>query len=187
MMMINPSQDVLMKIDFKNDLIVFSLDSYHSPQLRTTLVVKDLVTKKRIYFIESPVHEVSSHPTYFIQKMSDGVNVVKPYLPANISVFDQKAMLEGILHELMEDESIHHYSIWTDTPRSMPFIRNLNPELLVYDCLVDHSQTHPSLERELFKHAHVVITSGLSSDNRTPTHHGFINVAKTSSTELIHR
>lgn len=174
-------------IDFKSDLIVFSLDSYHSPQLRTANVVKDLIGKKRIFFIESPVFGVSSHPTYFIQKSDDDVNVVKPYLPAEISVFEQKTMLDGIVQELIEDENIHHYSIWTDTPRAMPYIRHMNPELLVYDCLVDHSTSHLALERELFKRAHVVITSGLSVDNHGPALHGFIEHSKSSSTELYHR
>lgn len=173
-----------MNIDFKTDLIVFSLDTFNAHKLRTSKVVSNLAHKRRVFYIETPVIGVSAYPTYFLQKNHDDIMVVKPYLPANLSVFEQKTMLQGIIRELMEDEHITSYSIWSDTPRAMPFIRDLAPELLIYDCLVDHSQTHPVLEREMFKKAHVVITSGLSEKNHLGFHPGFFGERKSPSTEL---
>ena len=174
-----------MNSESKTDLIVFSLDTFNAHKLRTSTVVTNLAQKRRVYYIETPVTGVSTFATYFLQKNDDDITVVKPYLPGDISVFEQKALLQDILHELMEEENITHYSIWTDTPRAMPFIRDLTPEYLIYDCLVDHSQTHPALEREMFKRAHVVITSGLQEKNQMAFHRGFFGEVKSPAPDLV--
>ena len=174
-----------MDFDLKTDLIVFSLDSFNAPHLRTAKTVGKFADRRRVYYFEVPVIGVSSYPTYFIQKNDKGVTVVKPYLPADVSVFDQRTMLEDIIQDFMTAENITHYSVWSDTPRAVPFIRKLNPELVIYDCLVDHSQINPILEREMFRRAHVVITSGLSYKNIEGLHPGFLQSAKSPSTELL--
>jgi hypothetical protein len=162
-----------MNIECTTDLVVFSLTPYHSENCRTSKVVRDLSSKRRVYFIESPISGVSTFPTYFLQKNDEGVTVVKPYLPGDTSVFEQKAMLLQIINSLIEDENISHYSVWSDTPKAVPFIRELKAEFVVYDCLHDYSQTHHELEREMLNRSDVVLTSGLSEKIPEPMSHYF--------------
>lgn len=152
----------MMSSENKTDLIVFSLTHFQSTSARTSRIMKRFATHRRVIFFETPIAGVSKTPTYFIQKNDQGVTLVQPYLPANLSVFEQKDALTQILNEVIEDEHISNYTVWTDTPKSMPLIRPLHPEFIVYDCLVDHSKTNPELEEELFRRADVVMTSGLT-------------------------
>jgi hypothetical protein len=143
------------------DLIIISSHPYGSEEVRTTSVMNDLAEKKRVYFFEAPVIGVTPSATYFIQKESNGVILVKPYLPKDISVFEHKAMLLNLLKELIHDEHLTHYTLWTDTPKAMPFIRNLSAEIIVYDCLNDYSYSNNELEKELLLYADVVLTNAI--------------------------
>ena len=152
----------MVNLENGSDLIVFSSNQYGSDEVRTSQIMNRFLGRKRVYFFESPIIGVSKTPTYFIKKNDDEMIVVQPYLPGELSVFEQKEALLELLKELMMDENIYHYSIWTDTPRAMAYIRKLNADVIVYDCLQNFSETNPELEHELFQYADVVLTSGLT-------------------------
>ena len=145
------------------DLIVFSSNNFGSDEVRTSTLMASFALRKRVYFIESPIIRVAKKATYFLKKNEHEVTVIQPYLPGETSLFEQKQAMQDILKELIRDENIIHYTIWTDTPKSMPYIRNLNSEIIVYDCIKNYSISRPELEQELFQYADVVLTSGLTS------------------------
>lgn len=151
-------------INFTNgtDLIVFSSDKFGSESVRTSALMLEFALKKRVYFIEAPIMNVSKEPTYFIKKSDHEVCIIQPYLPAETSVFEQKKAILELLKEFLVEENISHYSMWTDSPKCMHFIRHMNPEIIIYDCLNNYSETHPELEKELFDYADVVLTSGMA-------------------------
>jgi UDP-galactopyranose mutase len=147
------------------DLIVFSSDKFDSNELRTPTLMSQFAARKRVYFIEAPIVGVSSIPTYFLKKNDHEVTIIQPYIPSETSLFDQHEASLNLVKELITDEHLSHYTIWTDTPKAMPYIRHLNPEIIIYDCLKDHSKTNAELEHELFQYADVVLTSGLAEQN----------------------
>lgn len=144
------------------DLIVFSSHHFGSSEVRTSKLMVTFAKRKRVYFFESPIIGVASSPTYFLSKNDHEVTIIQPYLPANLSVFEQKEALLNLIKELIADENILHYTLWTDTPKSMPFIRKLNSEINIYDCLKNYSLTHAELEQELFQYADLTLTTGLT-------------------------
>lgn len=158
----------MMNSECRSDLIVFSFDKFGSDSIRTTKQMNRFALNRRVYFIEAPIIGIAQSPTYFLRKSEHQVIVIQPYLPAETSVFEQKTMMLDLLKELVADENISHYTIWTDTPKAMPFIRNLSAEIIVYDCLKNYSLSHTELEQELFQYADVVLTSGLSEKTRGP-------------------
>jgi UDP-galactopyranose mutase len=144
------------------DLIVISSNAYASDELRTSHVMKSFAESKRVFFFEAPIIGVTENSTYFLKKEDNGITIIKPYLPRDFSVFDKKHLLLNLLKEMILDENITHYTIWTDTPKAMPLIRSLSAEIIIYDCLNDYSASHLELEKELFQYADVVLTSGMS-------------------------
>jgi UDP-galactopyranose mutase len=159
---------VMTNLENGTDLIVFSSHKFDSNEVRTPTLMGQFANRKRVYFIESPIMGVSSTPTYFLKKNDHEVTIIQPYLPSEISVFEQHEASLNLVKELIADEQLSHYTLWTDTPKAMPFIRHLNPEIIVYDCLRDYSKSNPELEHELFQYADVVLTSGLAEKRFSP-------------------
>ena len=144
----------------KSDLIAFSLNRWNSSFERTEQIMSRYARYRRVYFFEVPVIGISKEPQYLIRETRDDVKVVEPYLPDHLSVFEQKAALVELIKDLIRDEDIKEYSVWSDTPKAMPLIRSLKPVALMYDCLLDYSVTNPELEKEIFDRADVVFASG---------------------------
>ena len=156
-----------MNLENGNDLIVFSSNNFGSTELRTSKLMTSFASRKKVYFVESPIIGATKDATYYIRKNDEGVLIVQPYLPNDTSIFEQKETLMNLVKELVIEEEIEHYSIWTDTPKSMKFIRNMNPEVVVYDCQKDYARTNPELEHELLQYADVVMNSAFN--DKTPT------------------
>lgn len=153
----------------ETDLIVFSSHDFGSNEIRTTALMTEFAQRNRVYFIESPIVGVVQAPTYLLKKNEHAVTVIRPYLPATMTMFEQKDAVLALVKELISDEHISHYTLWTDTPKCMSFIRKLCSEVIIYDCINDYSACNPQLEKELFQSADLVLTSGLSSYNKTVT------------------
>jgi hypothetical protein len=152
------------------DLIVFSDIHYDASSYGQ--VLGQLSHERKIYFFQTPIYGVASCATYIIQKNDTTVTVIQPYVPHDLNVFDQKNAFNKIIHQVMEDEQIVEYTIWTNTSKAMPHIRTLNPDLLIYDSSFDHETVNPELERELRRKADLVLTSGtFTLSNLEKIHH----------------
>jgi len=150
-----------------SDLVVFSINGFDSKDLRTIKLLKEVAAKKRVYFIDTPVIGMSQESTYFLKKGEHEVSIIQPYLPAETSLFDQKKATLELLKELINDENINDYTIWTDSPKAMYFIRHLSPVVIIYDCQQDFSVKYAELEKELLEYADIVLKSESVKFNHT--------------------
>jgi hypothetical protein len=116
-----------------SDLIVISSHEFGSTEVRTSELMNLMCQNRRVFFINRPVFGITEIPTFYYNKESHKVIVVQPYLPENISIFFREDAMIKLIDDLIHDEKITHLTIWTDTPKGMPFIRRLDPEVSVYD------------------------------------------------------
>ena len=143
----------------KSDLLAFSQERWNSSFGRTSQIMSRFARYRRVFYIESPIVGVAKTPVYLLRETRDDVVVVEIHLPDDLSVFEQKEAMIKVIRDFMKDESISDYTIWTDTPKSLPLIRSLSPYAMIYDCVKDYSQTHTELEREILDMADLVLTS----------------------------
>lgn len=147
----------MMNIEQKKNLIVFSLQHFYTDKSPTAQMLSRLSQHRHIIYFQAPIFGVAQEPTYLLQKSDEHITVVQPYIPVDISVFDQKDVINEIIHEVLEEEQVDSYSIWTDTPKAMPFIRELHPEVLVYDGREANNYSNPELEEEITKKADLIL------------------------------
>lgn len=148
-----------MNLEQKN-LIVFSMEQFQNANVQFTAMINRLARKRQIIYFQTPIFGVATDPSYLIQKDEEHLMIVQPYVPEDISIFDQKDVINEIIHDVLLEEHIEHYSIWTDTAKAMPFIRELNPEVLVYDGRLAYLISNPELENELSIRADLVLRPG---------------------------
>lgn len=141
------------------DLIVFS--DVHFDESNYGQVLGQLCHERRIYFFHTPIYGVASCATYMIKKADDdSLTIIQPYVPHDLSPYEQKNAFNKIIHQVMDEENIEEYTIWTNTSKVMPHLRTLTPDSLIYDSNFDYAFSNPELERELRRKADLVLTSG---------------------------
>jgi UDP-galactopyranose mutase len=174
----NNKENLMMKFDNRNDVIVFSSNHFGSTEVRTSKLMNRFAQGKRVYFIESPIVGVTEDSLYLLKKHEHEVIIIQPYIPGNTSVLEQKQALFNLVKKLINVESITNYTLWTDTPEPLMILKSLHPEIVVYDCLKTYFDHYPERQEELLAYADVVLTSGFfaqeeeadtSSDNH-PLH-----------------
>lgn len=74
-------------------------------------------------------------------------------LPREISVFEEKELMLNKVRNFISSAGLYDYSIWTDTPKAMKFIRHLNPESITYCQSMDDEENFPELTKELTEYA----------------------------------
>lgn len=117
--------------------------------MKNVLMIYD---QNRAFIISEPIMGNLKDPTYHIQSSGESQRI-QPYLPSELSVFEKRDAMIAVIKELIVNEDIRDYIIWTDTPKAMPFIRNLNALTVIYDRTQDYSRTYPELESELLQYA----------------------------------
>jgi len=135
-----------------------------------------------IIFFEEPVFHEKEH-LMVVTKPHPNVTVYTPHTPVKAAGFhdDQLPYLKPLVRELAAD---HEKAIvWFYTPIAMPLLDELDPELVVYDCMDELAAFKNSpkqlLQREnvLLKKADIVFTGGPSlyraKHNRHPNVHCF--------------
>lgn len=115
------------------------------------------------FFIEEPVYH-NEEPT-LQTTLQDNVYVVVPYLTHG--THEQAVVLQqDLIKGLLVSQKIENYVSWYYTPMAMPFTRQLNPVLTVYDCMDELAAfkfAPPELiqlEKELLQKADAVFTGG---------------------------
>jgi UDP-galactopyranose mutase len=121
-----------------------------------------------VYLIEEPVfHNGADY--YAIEKTTENVHVVKPYLNNDRSNID--ARLKYITDTFIEEQQIENFIAWYYSPMYLEFTQHLNPLLIVYDCMDELSAfkfAPPQLkqaEKNLLHKADIVFTGGNSLYN----------------------
>jgi hypothetical protein len=121
----------------------------------------------RVFFIEEPVYTETDDWINVQYAANDRVRVITPRLNSSgrEPVEDRLARL---VDGLLEMESITHYILWYYSPMALKYSRQLDADLVVYDCMDELSgfRFAPpellSLEKELFAKADLVFTGGNS-------------------------
>ncbi len=88
----------------------------------------------RVFYVEEPMFGADA-PHLDISSREDGLRVVVPQLPNDLSERAQHELLRELVDELILLESITAYVAWYYTPMALPWTRHLEPIAVVYDCM----------------------------------------------------
>jgi glycosyltransferase involved in cell wall biosynthesis len=171
-------------------VIVFSHLRWDFVYQRPQHLLSRLAENCSIIFIEEPVfHEHDS----FMESSSPmpNVTVLKPYTPVDAPGFHDE-QLPHLIKLMRQSVSIDEDHIaWFYTPMALPLLQELNPALVVYDCMDELSafKNAPKqmLQREnaLLKRADLVFTGGPSLYRAKRRRHPNVYCFP-SSVDLVH-
>ena len=144
---------------------------------------------RRVFFVEEAV-EADQAPGMELHEV-DGVVVVRPHVPANLTASGRDLILEDLLADLVHRERIDAPWLWYYTPMALSWTRGIDPSVVVYDCmdeLTGFRGAPPELvamERRLFGRADVVFTGGRSLYEAKARQHTNVH-AVPSAVEVTH-
>jgi UDP-galactopyranose mutase len=150
-------------------LLVFSHLRWDFVFQRPQHLMTRLARHWRIIFIEEPVYDATG-PSLEISEPTANVCVCRPHTPIRSPGFhdDQIPLLRELLRELLRTEKLDAYGAWFYTPMALPLLNELQPDVIVYDCMDElaafFNAPRQLLQREnaLLKMANVVFTGGPS-------------------------
>ncbi len=148
---------------FKNDILCFSHLRWAFVYQRPQHLLSRFAKHTRVFYIEEPSY-YDGNPTLNIT-IQDNVYIVVPYLQHGTQ---GKAiqLQQELLNNLLVSQQIEYYINWYYTPMALPFTQQLQPALMVYDCMDELSafKFAPiellAYESELLQKADVVFTGG---------------------------
>jgi UDP-galactopyranose mutase len=149
------------------NIIVMSHLRWNFVHQRPQHLLSRLAAHYRILFFEEPVFHPRNHLAA-IYEPHPNVMVWTPHTPVDTPGFhdDQLPYLQPLMRQLGLDYPEH--MVWFYTPLALPLMDELNPALVIYDCMDELAAFKNSpkqlLQREnaLFKVADVVFTGGPS-------------------------
>jgi UDP-galactopyranose mutase len=148
-------------------LICFSHLRWDFVYQRPQHLMSRFAKHRRVYYVEEPIYG-SEAAAYDVTLREDGLRVVVPSLPHELSDEKQDSALRLLIDGLLEREGIERFVAWYYTPMALPWTRHLAPAAVVYDCMDELSlfrgapPTMVERERELIARADVVFTGGTS-------------------------
>lgn len=171
-------------------IIVFSHLRWDFVFQRPQHLLSRLAAHQRVYFIEEPGHEESSHPdedheTWERAEPLVNLTVCRPRMRVSEPGFADAHMpaLRGLLAQLVAEEDLRDYVAWFYTPMALPLLEELAPRAVIYDCMDELSaflhapRQMREREADLLARADVVFTGGrslyLAKKDRHPNVHCF--------------
>ena len=121
-----------------------------------------------VHYWEEPEYQERSDSELAVATGHDGVRVLTPLLPHGLTqdqIVDQQRRL---LNDYVRQEALRDVCAWYYTPMALSFSADLQPAVVVYDCMDELSAFQgapPELveqEQRLFDRADVVFTGGAS-------------------------
>jgi glycosyltransferase involved in cell wall biosynthesis len=177
--------------NFKNDLICFSHLRWTFVFQRPQHLMSRFARHGRVYFVEEAVIEGGEPRIDVTVCPRTGVSVVAPFIPETTQSGLSSVLLRGLMERLLRDQKIHDFVAWYYTPMALEFTKDLNPTLVVYDCMDELSAfaNAPAsmlhYEQLLFKRADLVFTGGSSLFEAKRTKHGQVHLFP-SSVDVAH-
>ena len=148
---------------FKNDILCFSHLRWGFVYQRPQHLITRFAKHTRVFFIEEPVY-YDGKPTLQVS-LQDNVYVVIPHLQHG--THEQAVQLQQeLVNDLIINQNIGNYISWYYTPMAIPFTRQLQPVITVYDCMDELAAFRfapvelVQLEKELLQKSDVVFTGG---------------------------
>jgi len=120
------------------------------------------------YFLEEPIHDAEDGAYLHISKRLTNLWVVVPHISPGLFKTEEKLVMKQLLDKFMEKEDGDDFLFWYYTPMALSFTEQLNPALIVYDCMDELSlfKNAPAelkdLEKKLMAKSDVVFTGGHS-------------------------
>jgi len=74
---------------------------------------------------------------------SSEVVIVNFYIPKETSVFEKLEIHRELIKELIGEEGMTEYAVWTNRCKSISLIRHLNATSVAYDYETDLHDVHP--------------------------------------------
>ena len=171
-------------------IIVFSHLRWDFVYQRPQHLLSRLAENYKIVFIEEPVfHE---HDSFLETSMPEpNVNVLKPHTPVAAPGFhdEQLPHLIKLMRQFVALDEDH--VAWFYTPMALPLLQELQPTLVIYDCMDElaafKNPPKQMLQREnaLLKVADLVFTGGPSLYNAKRSRHPNVHCFP-SSVDLVH-
>lgn len=119
-----------------------------------------------VYYIEEPIFGNFEVNYLKARAYNENITIITPHIQEQSGENEIQQYLEDAIKKLIKWNNITDYLFWYITPMAMPFSKNLNPKLVVYDCMDELSHfkgAHPDMiknEASLLKVADVVFTGG---------------------------
>src|SRR6266478_3141899 len=151
-------------------IITFSHLRWNFVYQRPQHVLSRLAQKRRVLFIEEPVHDPSGVLSWERSEPEPNVSVCRPLTPVQTCGFndEQTPHLKRLMRQLVEEEQLEDYLLWFYTPMALPLAEALRPAAVIYDCM-DELSAFPcvspqliDLEEQLLQRADLVFTGGPS-------------------------
>lgn len=151
-------------------LLVFCHLRWNSVFQRPQQLVSRLAARRKVLFIEEPVHDDGSEGFWECYWPLSNVRVCRPHTPMPSSNFcrQQIPLLQGMLNELLAEEQVEEHVAWLYSPMATPLLNCLTPEAVVYDCMDELSlfrnapRQMRKRETELLRRCDLVFTGGRS-------------------------
>jgi UDP-galactopyranose mutase len=152
------------------DLIVFSHLRWNFVYQRPQHLLSRIARKRRVWFVEEPIHDAGLPPHWERMTAEPGVTVLRPHTPVSMNGFSNNQMphVKSLMRQLLQEEGIIHHDVWFYTPMALPLLDDLSPQVIAYDCMDELSAflNAPAelieAEDRLFEIADVVFTGGPS-------------------------
>ncbi|HEX3008380.1 MAG TPA: hypothetical protein VHO90_12285, partial [Bacteroidales bacterium] len=119
-----------------------------------------------VYYIEEPVFGDFEVNFLKARVYNENITIITPQIQEQSGESEIQQYLEDAVKKLIKWNNITDYLFWYITPMALPFSKNMNPKMVVYDCMDELSHfkgAHPDMirnETALLKVADVVFTGG---------------------------
>lgn len=133
----------------KNDLLAFSQTRWGFVYQRTQQLLSRYAKHRRVFFVEEPLFTDTTQISYRKIFVENGVEVIKPVLPTDLSSQEIAEAMKRVVDDLIEDEFIINFSVWYDSATAIDYSRHLSPISTIYDCV---KETNPEKPSELSIH-----------------------------------
>ena len=166
-------------------IVAFSHLRWNFVYQRPQHLLSRLAAKRRILFIEEPVHQPGTDASWEFDRPAENILVCRPHTPlANPGFADEQlALLRDLLPDLLAKEGVSECVAWFYTPMALPLADQVDARAIVFDCMDELSAfrnapaRHLEREAELLRIADVVFTGGPSlykaKKDRHPNVHCF--------------
>ncbi|MFL5401958.1 MAG: glycosyltransferase [Gemmatimonadales bacterium] len=166
-------------------IVAFSHLRWNFVYQRPQHLLSRLAAKRPVFFIEEPELDRDGPVRWERSYPAPNVTVLRPRTPVRTLGFhaDQIAALTPLMGELADELAGENLLAWLYTPMALPLARELDPAVMVYDCMDELSLflgAPPELlahETALLEAAEVMFTGGPSlyraKQSRHPNVHCF--------------
>jgi glycosyltransferase involved in cell wall biosynthesis len=152
-------------MDKKTDILCFSHLRWNFVFQRPQHLMSRFADVMRVFFIEEPEFNADQNH-YKINEVQENVFVITPQLQDEFRGTDLNKILNTIIKEVIDDNSVNRFWSWYYTPMALPFTSDLNPEFIIYDCMDELSAFRfaplclKKYEDNLLDRADLVFTGG---------------------------